>query len=97
MGLTAFLTKVVLDKPQRLLEMLLLLPKALSHVFSPSSPKNAKKQSDYPAELEALERRGMLYGPVAYLHSRWHLYWKRRVVPKLTPAELARMQELPRP
>lgn len=70
-GLTAFLTKTVIDQPQRLFDIVPRVPRALVYAFSPTSPKNAKKQADYPGELSRLERRGMLYGPVAYLRSRW--------------------------
>jgi len=30
-----------------------------------------KKLADYPRELTNIERKGMLYGPFAYLRSRW--------------------------
>ena len=72
-GLTAFLTKCLADKPSRLATILPLIPRALMYALSPTSPKNAKKQVDYPGELNGLERRGMLYGPLAYLRSRWAL------------------------
>ena len=71
-GLTAFLTKSILDKPKRLLDILPLIPQAVFYALSPTSPKNAKKRSDYPKELNRLERKGMLYGPLAYLRSRRH-------------------------
>lgn len=70
-GLTAFLTKTLIDQPQRLFDILPRIPQALFYAFSPTSPKNAKKQADYPEELSRLERKGMLYGPVAYVKSRW--------------------------
>lgn len=73
-GLTAFLTKLILERPTRLFEVVPLLPGAVTYALSPSSPKNAKKRGDYPKELNWLELRGMLYGPLAYLSSRWHLY-----------------------
>ena len=75
-GLTAFLTKSVLDEPKRLLDILPLIPQAIFYALSPTSPKNAKKRSDYPKELNWLERKGMLYGPLAYLRSRWHLRYR---------------------
>ncbi len=71
-GLTAFLTKTLLDKPKRLLHVLPLVPRAILYTLSPTSPKNVKKRGDYPKELNGLERRGMLVGPLAYLRSRWH-------------------------
>lgn len=72
-GLTAFLTKTIIDQPQRLFDILPRVPQALFYAFSPTSSKNAKKQADYPKELSRLERKGMLYGPVAYIRSRWNL------------------------
>ena len=36
-----------------------------------------QKPTDYPAELTRLEIKGLFYGPIAYLHSRW-LYRGRR-------------------
>jgi hypothetical protein len=36
-------------------------------VLGSSSPKNQKKQSDYPAELSRSELEGMLRGPLIYL------------------------------
>jgi GT2 family glycosyltransferase len=72
-GLTAYIMKTIVDKPARLLDIALKLPFGLAHLFSPKSPKNMKKQADYPKELTKIERKGMLYGPLAYLRSRWHI------------------------
>ncbi len=77
-GLSAFLTKTLLDKPVRLFHILPLVPRAVLYALSPTSPKNAKKRGDYPKELNRLERRGMLAGPLAYLRSRWHARHLRR-------------------
>ena len=78
-GLTAFLMKVVIDQPRRLLNILPLVPRAVVYALSPKSPKNAKKRVDYPQELSQLERKGMLYGPLAYIQSRWQ---RRKVQPR---------------
>ncbi|MCB0209641.1 MAG: glycosyltransferase [Anaerolineae bacterium] len=72
-GLMAFLTKTVVDKPSRALEILVRLPSGLKYIFSPQSAKNQKKQASYPQELTKIERQGMLFGPIAYLRSRWHV------------------------
>lgn len=71
-GLTAYLTKTVLDRPQRLFELLPKLPSGVAHALLRGSDKNRGKSADYPAELTRLELRGMLYGPLAYLKSRRH-------------------------
>ena len=65
----------MLDKPTRIFDFF-VTPQGVAHIFSATSPKNAKKQLGYPSELTRLERRGMLYGPIAYLRSRW--YSRRR-------------------
>ncbi|MCB9098834.1 MAG: glycosyltransferase [Anaerolineales bacterium] len=72
-GLMAFLTKTVVDKPSRALEILIRLPSGLKYIFSAQSPKNQKKQASYPKELTKIERQGMLFGPIAYLRSRWQV------------------------
>jgi GT2 family glycosyltransferase len=69
-GLTAYLMKTLLDKPSRLFAFATKIPAGMYYIFSPRSAKNNKKQADYPSELTLLERKGMLYGPFAYLQSR---------------------------
>jgi GT2 family glycosyltransferase len=69
-GLTAFLTKALLDEPRLLPVLARKLPGGLLYALSARSGKNQKKGRDYPPELTALERKGMVYGPVAYLRSR---------------------------
>lgn len=70
-GLTAYLTSLVLNRPGLAFDVLRRAPFGLLYAASPHSLKNAKKRTGYPVELNARERRGMLYGPVAYLRSRW--------------------------
>lgn len=86
-GLTAYLTKIVIDRPSRARTLLARLAPGLAHGLSPSSPKNLGKRADYPAELTWRERYGMLVGPFAYARGRWQrrrLYRARpeRAVPK---------------
>jgi GT2 family glycosyltransferase len=69
-GLTAYLTKCLLDRPELLLDFAVRVPYGLVYLFSPHSPKNRKKSAGYPAELTWIERWGMVYGPLAYLRSR---------------------------
>jgi len=71
-GLTAFLTKTLIDHPNTFFRFLSRLPYGLYFTLSAHSPKNSKKHVDYPPELTRLERRGMVYGPLAYLRSRWN-------------------------
>lgn len=72
-GLTAYLMKSLLDQPTRLPDFVAKAPSGLAYAVSARSPKNRLKRIHYPRELTALERKGMLYGPVAYLRSRWRL------------------------
>jgi len=69
-GLTAYLTKCVLDRPRLLGSATRRLPAAASHVLSTASTKNARLPAGYPPELVRLERLGMLAGPFAYVASR---------------------------
>lgn len=68
-GLTAFLTKAIVDQPHLLVDLLRKLPRGVFFALSPGSGKNQKKGRDYPAELTALERKGLIYGPFAFLRS----------------------------
>jgi hypothetical protein len=70
-GLTAYLASALAEHPRWLLDFALRLPSSLAHAFGAHSPMNARKAGGYPRELKRIERRGMLYGPVAYLNSRW--------------------------
>ena len=70
-GLTAYLTKCIFDHPRLLLDIGMKIPYGVAYILNPRSPKNAKKQLNYPRELNFLEWRGMLYGPLAYYKSRY--------------------------
>ena len=70
LGLTAYLTKCLLDRPRLLPSVVRQLPRAVAHALAPGSQRNARRPADYPRELVWRERRGMLAGPVAYLRSR---------------------------
>ena len=69
-GLTAFLTKSLLDQPDLAFDLAAKLPRGLWYALNPGSGKNVKKGPDYPPELTRLERKGMINGPIAYLRSR---------------------------
>jgi GT2 family glycosyltransferase len=70
-GLTAYLTKALVDKPGLLPDVAVRIPRGLVYALSSRSPKNMRKLVDYPRELTTIERKGMLYGPCAYLRGRW--------------------------
>jgi GT2 family glycosyltransferase len=99
-GLTAYLMKSLVDRPGLVLDVALRIPRGVMYAVSPSSPKNMRKRGDYPRELTALERTGMLWGPCAYLRSRWQTRTLRPrgslrgpAIPFASPAPLA--EEVP--
>jgi GT2 family glycosyltransferase len=69
-GVTAYLTKTVVDDPRRLLDLVARTPAGLAHLLNPRSAKNAATPPDYPMELRWRELLGMLGGPVGYLTAR---------------------------
>jgi glycosyltransferase involved in cell wall biosynthesis/GT2 family glycosyltransferase len=71
-GLTACLTKTLIENPRLLPRLTRKLPRGLAYALSPRSAKNENKQVDYPAKLSRLELWGMAYGPIAYARSRRH-------------------------
>lgn len=68
-GLTAYLTRCVIEHPRCLVTLAERLPLAAWYAFSPNSAKNERKMS-YPAELNLVELKGMALGPAAYLRGR---------------------------
>jgi hypothetical protein len=70
-GLTAYLTKLVIDRPLLARDFAVRAGAALRYLLDPTSPKNRAKRATFPPELQRLERRGQLAGPVAYLRARW--------------------------
>lgn len=69
-GLTAYLLKTLLYRPDLLRDFARRVPKGVAFALSSSSEKNEGKQVDYPKALTRLELKGMLYGPLAYWRSR---------------------------
>lgn len=65
-GLSAYLTSCLVERPQRLLDLLPRVPAGVRHLLSARSGKNIHKSSAYPRHLTLLELAGLLYGPVAY-------------------------------
>ncbi|HZT05861.1 MAG TPA: glycosyltransferase family 2 protein [Chloroflexota bacterium] len=70
-GLTAYLTKCLIDNPRLGIDMLRKLPFGLDYLFSPRSRKNRRKSPNYPRELTMIELKGMMDGPFAYVRGRW--------------------------
>jgi GT2 family glycosyltransferase len=88
-GLVAVWLKTLLANPRLSTDFVRKIAPGVRFALSPRSAKNAKKQSDYPAELTRLELRGMLYGPLGYARSR-RKYGPHRVpktqVPRPAPS-----------
>lgn len=70
-GITAYLTKCLLDDPRLLFDLCRKIPGGVLYALSPRSPKNRKRGAGYPKELVRVELKGMLSGPIAYLRSRY--------------------------
>jgi glycosyltransferase involved in cell wall biosynthesis len=72
-SVTAYLTKIILNNPLLFFRIALLIPQGLFFILSAKSAKNQKKSTSFPAELNRLERQGMLHGPFLYLKGRWKM------------------------
>ena len=64
-GLSAMLTKHLISPDSRR-EVLRRIPAAVRHLRDPASREQEGECEGYPRRLDAIERVGMLYGPVAY-------------------------------
>lgn len=70
-GLTAYLTKTVVDEPGRLLKLARLGHTGFRRALDPRPGAVSREERDWPANLARLERLGMVQGPGAYLWSRF--------------------------
>lgn len=66
-GLSAYLTKTIVDRPTRLVKLAALLPRGIVHMLR---LRSAKEMAGVPRRLVAREGIGMLIGPIAYVVSR---------------------------
>jgi Predicted glycosyltransferases len=69
-GLGAMLSKQIVLGPNRW-AIVSRVPQAIRYFTDPESRKNALRGRTFPRGLSRLERAGLLYGPVAYLESRF--------------------------
>lgn len=69
-GLGAYLTGQVVERPGTLLFFLRRLPQAFAHMFSKDSAKLARLPDDYPRKLVWTERWGIVVGVPSYIRSR---------------------------
>ncbi len=68
-GLGAYLTKLVVDRPGRLLDIAWRAPRGAAHAFEARSD-GREWESGLSRDLARIERRGMLAGPAGYLIER---------------------------
>lgn len=69
-GITAYLTKSLLDAPSLLFDFIARVLLAGVLLLSRQSKEQRKMPAHYPRELVEIRRKGMLYGPLAYVRSR---------------------------
>jgi GT2 family glycosyltransferase len=69
-GLTAMLTKHLVEDRRTRRALVRRLPAGLVYALSPRSQKHASKSANYPFRLTLTEFAGMAYGPLGYLRSR---------------------------
>jgi glycosyltransferase involved in cell wall biosynthesis len=72
-GATAYLTKNLLEHPQLLIDLFTKVPYDLFRNRLARSLRGEVESTYYPGELSTLLRKGMLYGPFAYIWSRWKI------------------------
>jgi GT2 family glycosyltransferase len=73
-GLTACLAKITLNNPKHAWELMLRIPDALSFVLKVNGMRASDPEPRCPAQLRRLELKGLLYGPFAFLYSRWQMW-----------------------
>jgi GT2 family glycosyltransferase len=89
MGLGAYLTKLIVDRPATALHLARVLPAGLAHMMGPSSPKTQRLPEDYPASLVWRERLGILNGVPGYLRSLALLRHQAKNEPRRSGSQLA--------
>jgi GT2 family glycosyltransferase len=77
-GLGAYLASALANHPAFVGRLLQSAPAGLAYAFRPASPRNVYLQDIWPRHLKWLERRGLVFGPVAYGISRWRTRRARR-------------------
>jgi glycosyltransferase involved in cell wall biosynthesis len=81
-GFTAYLTKSLTDHPWLITDFMKKLPRAFFHNLRMRFAKNSYSLPWYTRlvhkELIVIRRKGLLYGPFAYLRSRWQLRGMQR-------------------
>ncbi len=83
-GLTAYLTKNIVDHPQLLCEFLAKVPVGLFLLLRnryAGTTATTQAMASYPRALALAELSAMLSGPFAYLRSCWQMRGERHAIP----------------
>jgi hypothetical protein len=70
-GLTAFYAALLADRPMLLARLIRLAPRAFATMRGSDGVRLATVGDDFPEDLLATHRRGILLGPLLYVRSRW--------------------------
>ena len=68
-GLSAFYTSLILEKPSRLIPLVRMLPSALTELTRPDGERLGGIGPHFPQEALKAHRRGMLSGPLNYVRA----------------------------
>ncbi len=79
-GLTAYLSKALIDHPSILFDMVRRMPRGIAFFVHAQSANDGKYAEEFAHDLISLERRGLLSGPPLYLWSRWRTRKHRRAL-----------------
>lgn len=80
-GYTAYLIKSILNNPLLLIDLITKLPFDFISTLNGWLSKKRVRSMHYPKELDRLELKGRLYGPIAYIQSRWDVHNMRETLP----------------
>lgn len=72
-GFTSYIIGSLLDNPQLLFDLITKLPFDFIPTLNGWLSKKRVKSIYYPKELDRLEMKGRLYGPLAYVQSHWEV------------------------
>lgn len=75
-GLSAFYASLVMHRPSLIFPLARLLPRALKELGDPNGARLGGISESFPKEVLKAHRRGLLEGPLVYIHSRSHHQWR---------------------
>lgn len=69
-GLTAYYTSLIMDRPSRLIPLVRLLPLVYRDFFTKGSLRTGTLPAEFPPEIDKANRKGLLIGPLRYVKAR---------------------------